>query len=341
MNSVSSLSQSTKEASKTSTGKRDGGPSIAKSSKKRMKSNPTFDSEARTNYAPDKEDKEADYVPITNKAVNNIMDGKTWEDDYGITKRHRKAFYLMAFPPIDPDKDFEKPQSKSASIPQCRPQTEVDYIKYVVENWQVGTEIRTMQEGPEKNALLHFRRNHKGGNKYVHQYTVDEIWAPGDLEPRTVLRRLEKNKDTQLVEAGRIILSREEVFDGINEWHYNNGHLGQERTWEYCKAKFGMSPKTMSGIIALHALHAFAKTQSPRSSRGPSSQFLSKNFQDRFQVDLIDFRRLRKRDPFGVLMRWIMKGCGCKKGKCGKNCGCKKKDMSCHSGCTCNGNCAN
>jgi hypothetical protein len=106
------------------------------------------DSEAGNNYAPDKEDKEADYVPITNKASSNIMDGKAWEDDYGVTEKHRKAFYLKAFPPVDPDKDFEKPQSKSASIPQCRPQTEVDCIKYVVENWQVGTEIRTMQKGP-------------------------------------------------------------------------------------------------------------------------------------------------------------------------------------------------
>ena len=35
------------------------------------------------------------------------------------------------------------------------------------------------------------------------------------------------------------------------------------------------------------------------------------------------------------------KGCGCKKGKCGENCGCKKNDMSCHSGCSCTGNCAN
>ena len=35
------------------------------------------------------------------------------------------------------------------------------------------------------------------------------------------------------------------------------------------------------------------------------------------------------------------KGCGCKKGKYGKICGCKKKDMSCHSGCSCIGNCAN
>jgi hypothetical protein len=121
MNSVSSLSQSTKEASKTSAGKRDG-PSIAKLSEKRMKSDP-FDSEAGSNYAPDKEDKEADYVPNTNKASSNIMDGKAWE-------------------------------------------------------------------------------------------------------------------------------------------HGNTA-----------KPSFGMSPKTMSGTIALHALHAFAKTQSPRSSRGPSSQF--------------------------------------------------------------------
>ena len=187
------------------------------------------DSEAGNNYAPDKEDKEADYVPITNKASSNIMDGKAWEDDYGVTEKHRKAFYRKAFPPVDPDKDFEKPQSKSASIPQCRPQTEVDCIKYVVENWQVGTEIRTMQEGPDKSALLDFRRTHKTGNKYIHQYHVDEIWAPGDPAPRTVLRRLERNKDTQLVEPGRIILSREEVFDGINEWHHFQGHMGQER----------------------------------------------------------------------------------------------------------------
>ncbi len=92
----------------------------------------------------------------------------------------------------------------------------------------MGTEIRTMQEGPEKNALLLFRCNHKGGNKYIHQYAVDEIWAPGDPAPRTVLRRLEKNKDTQLVEAGCIILSREEVFEAINEWHHHQGHLGQD-----------------------------------------------------------------------------------------------------------------
>ncbi len=134
-NSVSSLSQSTKETSKISAGKRDG-PSIAKASGKRMKSNPStsFDSEAKKNNAPS-DDKEADFLPITDKAADNIMeDGKTWEEDYGLTEQHRKAFYLKAFPPTKPDKSYANSQSKSASIPQCRPQSEVDYIKFVVSN---------------------------------------------------------------------------------------------------------------------------------------------------------------------------------------------------------------
>ncbi len=33
-------------------------------------------------------------------------------------------------------------------------------------------------------------------------------------------------------------MSREEVFDCIDEWHRDNGHIGQERTWGYCKEKY-------------------------------------------------------------------------------------------------------
>ena len=32
----------------------------------------------------------------------------------------------------------------------------------------------------------------------------------------------------------------------------------------------------------------------------------SRGYRDRFQIDLIDFRKLRKRDPVGVLMRWVV-----------------------------------
>ncbi len=170
----------------------------------------------------------------------------------------------------------------------------------------MGTEIRTMQDGPDKSALLHFRRTHVTGNKYIHQYHVDEIWAPGDPAPRTVLRRLEKNKDTQLLEPGRIILSREEVFDGINEWHHFQGHMGQERTWGFCKEKFWNVTQQHVRYFCTTCFECMRKNPVPKKLKGSIKPIFSKNFRDRFQVDLINFRRLRKRDPFGVLMRWVM-----------------------------------
>ena len=48
------------------------------------------------------------------------------------------------------------------------------------------------------------------------------------------------------------------------------------------------------------------KNQPPKASKGSLKPIRSAYFRDRFQVDLIDMRKLRKRDPFGVLMRWIL-----------------------------------
>ena len=40
--------------------------------------------------------------------------------------------------------------------------------------------------------------------------------------------------------------------------------------------------------------------------KGSRKPIRSRSFCERFQIDLIDFRKLQKRDPFGVLMRWIL-----------------------------------
>jgi hypothetical protein len=233
-NSLSTLSQSTKETTKNTLGKCDA-PSISKSSEKRMRGDPT------SSFFDDKEDKELKYVPITDKAAKYFIGGygtKALDNNDDITKAHCKAFMLKAFPPVDRKKSYNNPQAKSASMAQCRPKSEVDYIKFVVANWQKGTEIHTMEEGKERDDLLSFRQNNKLGNKYTHQYSVEEVWAPGDAAPRLVLRRLEVEKETKLVVVGRIVISREKLFDAINEWHHQNGHLGQERTWEFCRNKY-------------------------------------------------------------------------------------------------------
>ncbi len=56
-------------------------------------------------------------------------------------------------------------------------------------------------------------------------------------EPRVVLRRNELDKDGKMV-AGWIVVSREQVFDGIDEWHQGHAHMGQERMWAYCWSKY-------------------------------------------------------------------------------------------------------
>jgi hypothetical protein len=193
-NSISFLSQSTKTSSK---GKYDG-PTITNPKTKKTRSEPSQKSHSggRKIDSPDNDeyDKELDYVPITNQAINNIMERKgTWEED-GITVQHCKVFYLKDFPPANPHQQFDKPQSKSTSMALCHPKTEVDYIKYVIQHWEKGIEICNMEDGEEKNRLLSFRKRNKEGNKYIHQYCLEEVYAPGDAKLCQVLRRLEAKK---------------------------------------------------------------------------------------------------------------------------------------------------
>ena len=65
-----------------------------------------------------------------------------------------------AFPPDAEEVLFDNPQKKSASILAGRPQAELDYILYVVREWQFGVSVNTMSPGPDKDQLVEFRCNH-------------------------------------------------------------------------------------------------------------------------------------------------------------------------------------
>ena len=156
-----------------------------------------------------------------------------------------------------------------------------------------------MDAGPDKEQLSKFHREHKGGNKFKKKYHLETIQVPGS-DPRTVIRRLENGK------IGRIVVSRESVFDAIDEWHRGNGHLGQERTWGYCRDKYYNCSQALVKIYCETCFTCMQKNPVTKPQKGSRKPILSRWFRLRFQVDLIDFRKLRKRDPFGVMMRWIM-----------------------------------
>jgi hypothetical protein len=76
-----------------------------------------FDKDEDDSHSGDeKDDKERDYVPVTNQAVNDLMEGKDVGDLAAIIVSHKKAFMERAFP-SGKEKNYLNNKSKSASIP--------------------------------------------------------------------------------------------------------------------------------------------------------------------------------------------------------------------------------
>ena len=71
-----------------------------------------------------------------------VIQGKgSWETDAiqkGIKMRHRQAFMENAFPAELEEKTFSNAQVKSAFTKTCQPQSEIDYIIYVITHWDKG-----------------------------------------------------------------------------------------------------------------------------------------------------------------------------------------------------------
>jgi hypothetical protein len=181
----------------------------------------------------DKYDNEDDFIPATDGPIQQdaVGDMLIAEKAAELIEKHRQEFMKRAFSVRTLAADVPL-ITASASIKMCRPQQDIDYIIYVLQNWCVGVNVKLMDPCSERDSIRKFRRANHNSAKYANQYVLEEIVVPGSDMPRTVLRRMESGA------IGRIVVSREEVFHCIDEWHRDNGHMGQERTWGYCKEKY-------------------------------------------------------------------------------------------------------
>jgi len=192
------------------------------------------------------DDGEVDVVPITEAAAGAANDGMTEEErkmaaqvSSEMLEAHRAEFMKRAFPPnsdLESRKEGMAHQTYVATIKMCRPQKDLDYIINIVANWRPELKIREMEAGYERNRLQAFRHQHPNGTKLVKQYHIEHVAPPGS-KARIVLRRIEKKK-YGTIGPGRIVVSREDVFYVIDEWHRASLHMGQERTWTYCSERY-------------------------------------------------------------------------------------------------------
>jgi hypothetical protein len=158
-----------------------------------------------------------------------------------------------------------------------------------------------MDKGYDKEALFMFCCKHKKGNKYIHQYALEEIFPPGAQEPWTVVKKIIMNEKGETV-PGEVVVCRETIVEAIDEWHRGNGHLGTERTWTFGKTKYWNISQEHVKMYLKTRITCMKKNPVSRNEKGSCMPITSKTFCDRFQLDLMNFRKLRKRNPFGVLI---------------------------------------
>jgi hypothetical protein len=162
-----------------------------------------------------------DVLPVTDAPLGE----KQWEEGWlaafntaTVVAAHQLKFMQRAFPPKPANDGKKKIQGATgASITACRPQSEVDYIMFVLMHWQVGVKLTDMNSGTERDRLQKFHKQHCNGTKITGKYCLERIHVPGE-EPHVVLRRHELGQDGKHF-AGQIVVSREQVFDAIDEWH--------------------------------------------------------------------------------------------------------------------------
>jgi hypothetical protein len=189
-----------------------------------------------------------------------------------IIEAHCLKFMQRAFPPKPADIEKKKTQAAAfASITACRPQSNLDYIIYVLMHWQVSVKLHELDPGTERDRLMRFCRQHHNGTKITGKYCLERIQVPGE-NPYFVLRRQEKDKNSKLF-VGWIVVSREQVFDAINEWHKAMRTWVRKEPGHIVGKSIPMSPRHSSKSTASCVLLAVRRIRLVMRRRAAGNQF--------------------------------------------------------------------
>ncbi len=183
-----------------------------------------------------------------------------------LMEKHREEFMRRAFPPPRPLPPGMAPQAVATTIKMCHDQKDIDHVINIVEIRHPELKIMDMEQGYERSCLKRFHLNDPNGNKLMKQYHVSYV-TPLAGSPRKVLHRIEKNKQGKFV-PGRIVVSSEEVFFAIDDWHRLSLHMGQERIWNYCRGKYYNISQALVKHYCETCVTCPKKNPKPDASRG-------------------------------------------------------------------------
>ncbi len=96
------------------------------------------------------------------------------------------------------------------------------------------------------------------------------------------------------------------IFYVVHEAHCRLGHLAVDMTLAGTKPAFYSPTYELCKIYCKNCYMWIVKQPTIPPRKGAKMPIISSEFCDRFQVNRIDMRTMRKKDVYSVMQRWIM-----------------------------------
>ena len=246
---------------------------------------------------------------------NNDVDTPAKIVDVELTEQHRKLFNLQAFG-IDNDGKIvdqsKYPKTESKAL------TREAWLEIVtlLSKWKREDEIQSLSPDA-KVEYLTFRQQHndewkKESHKFyrwskLNVYQIEHgVLASGEAVKRLLRKEEKKSTKKGSPSAPRLVIPMLEVFDVIKATHSDLGHLGMERTYnEISKTHYSIT-QAMVNIYVKRCYHCIQKQPTIKEAKGAKKPIVSHEYRDRFQIDLIDMRKMKRKNIYGVFQRWIL-----------------------------------
>jgi hypothetical protein len=215
---------------------------------------------------------------------------------------HRRLFLRKAFG-INPDgtpipniEEFNDAPIKTYRF--VKTVAQYNEIVRVLTYWGDDKFLATAaDDDPDVSEIRRFRKaNENVGYNYDAHFKLLHT-ENSDGTPKTVL--LHKN-------SNKIVLHMLDVFDVFLSAHNQQGHLKTERTHAALKPQYYSATADLVKVFVDDCAVCHQKISGLDKKKGARKPLISSEFRDRFQVDLIDMRTIRRRDVYGHMMRWIM-----------------------------------
>jgi hypothetical protein len=214
---------------------------------------------------------------------------------------HRRLFLRKAFGinvdgmPVPNIEEFNNPPIKTYRAVKS-PEQYTDIV-CVLTYWGDNKFLATADEDdPRVFEIRSFRKqNEANGYNYSHFKLLHTENSDGT--PRTVLIHKKSNK---------IVLHMLDVFDVFLSAHSVLGHLKTERTLGALKPQYYSATEDLVKLFVSDCSVCHQKNSGIQKKKGARKPIISSEFRDRFQVDLIDMRTIRRRYVYGHMQRWIM-----------------------------------